>query len=51
MAAPHYIDLEALMDERFHVREKIQYKGLRSLTRVIRLLRRSEHTVTLPGKL
>ena len=38
MAAPHYIDLEALMDERFHVREKYSIRMHRSLTRVIRVI-------------
>jgi len=38
MAAPHYLDLEGLIDDRFRVREKYSMRMHRSLTRVIRVI-------------
>ncbi|MBE2899654.1 TIGR01177 family methyltransferase [Methanothermobacter thermautotrophicus] len=38
MAAPHYLDLEGLIDERFRIREKYSMRMHRSLTRVIRVI-------------
>ena len=40
MAAPHYLDLESLIDERFSIRERYSMRMHRSLTRVIRVIER-----------